>query len=126
MKKDVPRLEGFLALLPAGIEAAFEFRHASWFDDEVYAALRARQAALVIADAEKLTTPVVATAPFGYLRLRREDYGEADMDAWAETIRAQPWPRAYVYFKHEEAGTGPKLAKWLRDRLPGTSAAEGA
>lgn len=122
LKKDVPRLADFLALLPASIEAAFEFRHPSWLDDEVYAALEARRAALVIADAEKLTTPLVATAPFGYLRLRREDYTQADVDTWAARISAQPWPRAYVYFKHEEAGTGPRLAAELRARLPGTSA----
>jgi uncharacterized protein YecE (DUF72 family) len=113
LKKDGERLDKFLALLPPDVEAAFEFRHASWFDAEVLAILRARAAALVISESEKLTAPVETTARFGYLRLRREDYVQADLLRWAQTIRAQPWERVYVYFKHEEAGTGPKLAARL-------------
>ena len=104
-KKDVPRLRDFLALLPAGHPVAFEFRHETWFDEEVYAALRDRNAALVSADTEKSGedgAPVVPTADWGYLRLRRGDYADADLAAWAGRIRAQPWSRAYVFFKHEE------------------------
>lgn len=116
-KKDVARLVDFLALLPKGLEATFEFRHESWFDDEVYRALGTAGAALVISESEKLAAPVIATAPFGYLRLRREDYVEKDLAAWSERIRAQKWSHAYVYFKHEEAGIGPKFARQLIDLL---------
>jgi uncharacterized protein YecE (DUF72 family) len=119
LKKDVPKLAAFLALVPAGKQAAFEFRHASWFDDEVYAALRARNVALVMSESEKLTAPLVATADWGYLRLRREDYTDGDIVSWADRLRAQPWSRAYVYFKHEDAGIGPKLALRLATLLGG-------
>lgn len=112
LKKDVPRLDAFLAQLPAPHRAAFEFRHPSWFDDEVFALLRDHQAALCIAEAEgDLAVPVVATADWGYLRLRRPDYGEAELQAWAQRVRQQGWQEAYVFFKHEESGRGPQLAQ---------------
>jgi uncharacterized protein YecE (DUF72 family) len=114
LKKDLPRLEAFLDVLPAGSRAAFEFRHASWFEEDVFAALRARGAALCIAEDEDLATPLVATADWGYLRLRRQDYTEADVIAWADRVRAQSWGEAYVFFKHEDAGSGPKLAAQLQ------------
>jgi uncharacterized protein YecE (DUF72 family) len=117
LKKDVPLLADFLAGLPKRCRAAFEFRHASWFADDTYEALRAGGATLCIADAEKLTTPVEATADWGYLRLRREDYVEADVRAWADKIAAQRWQDAFVYFKHEDAAQGPKLAALLRSML---------
>ena len=110
LKKDLPRLEAFLGTLPTGAKAAFEFRHASWFEDDVFAALRSRGAALCLAEDEELATPVVATADWGYLRLRRQDYGDADVAAWAARVREQPWTEAYVFFKHEDAGSGPRLA----------------
>jgi uncharacterized protein YecE (DUF72 family) len=109
---DGPRLEAFLALLPPRLEPAFEFRHESWFTDETYALLKEHRAALCIADAEGLATPFVATAPFGYLRLRREDYTPADVEDWAARVReTTQWKRAYVYFKHEDSGRGPALAR---------------
>ena len=110
LKKDLPRLEAFLGILPEGARAAFEFRHASWFEDDVYAALRTKGAALCIAEDEELATPLVATAPWGYLRLRRQDYDDAAVAAWAEKVRAQAWSEAFVFFKHEDAGSGPRLA----------------
>jgi uncharacterized protein YecE (DUF72 family) len=113
LKKDLPRLEDFLAVLPAGTRAAFEFRHASWFEDDVFAALRGRGAALCIAEDEELATPLVATADWGYLRLRRQDYDDAAVAAWAEKVRGQAWGEAYVFFKHEDAGSGPRLAAKL-------------
>ena len=116
LKKDLPRLEAFLATLPEGRRAAFEFRHPSWLEDDVYAALRARGVALCVADAEDLTVPTVPTAPFGYLRLRRVDYDDAAIARWADAVRAQPWSEAFVYFKHEDAGTGPRLARTFLDR----------
>jgi uncharacterized protein YecE (DUF72 family) len=113
--RDGGRLGDLLALLPPGIRAAFEFRHASWFDEEVYALLRTRNAALVVADTDKGTTPLVGTADFGYLRLRDEGYAEEDLRRWADTVRrlGAGWREAFVYFKHEESGAGPALAARL-------------
>jgi uncharacterized protein YecE (DUF72 family) len=118
LKLDVPRLTDFLAAIPDGWPAAFEFRHVSWFADEVYDALRARNAALCVADTgEEGDAPFVATADWGYLRLRGEAYGEAELDDWARRIASQAWANAYVFFKHEDAGTGPRLAEGLLRRL---------
>ncbi len=110
LKKDLPRLREFLALLPRGGRAAFEFRHASWHDDEVLAALSDAGAALCIADDEERPTPWVATATFGYLRLRRPDYDDAALARWADTVRAQRWDAAFVFFKHEDEARGPDYA----------------
>ena len=125
LKKDLPRLEAFLEVLPPKAPAAFEFRHASWFEDDVFAALRAKGAALCIAEDEELATPLVATAPWGYLRLRRQDYDDAAVAGWAEKVRAQPWSEVFVFFKHEDAGSGPKLAAEFLRRIaaPGGGAA---
>ena len=117
LKKDLPRLEAFLSVLPEGAKAAFEFRHASWFEEDVFAALRARGAALCIAEDEELATPLVPTASWGYLRLRRQDYDDAAVAAWAEKVRGQAWDDAYVFFKHEDAGSGPKLAAEFLKRV---------
>jgi uncharacterized protein YecE (DUF72 family) len=112
MKKDAVLLQEFLVEVPEGMRCAFEFRDPSWFDDEIYAVLKARNVALCIADSEKLSTPDIATADYGYLRLRREDYQEADVARWTEAVEAHDtqWSDAFVYFKHEESGIGPKLA----------------
>ena len=112
-KKDASLLAAFLDDVPPGMRAAFEFRHASWFDDEIFALLKNKNIALCLADSEKLATPVVVTADYGYLRLRREDYQTPDIARWAETVRkyAESWNNVFVYFKHEEAGIGPRLAK---------------
>ena len=117
MQRDLPRLQAFLDELPSRPQAAFEFRHDSWFCDEVYAALGKRGAALCIAEAETLATPLVATTDWGYLRLRREDYVKKDLAAWAKKIAAQKWKRAFVYFKHEDTGTGPRFAAQLRSLM---------
>jgi uncharacterized protein YecE (DUF72 family) len=109
--KDVARLRAFLALLPRECRAAFEFRHPSWFDDEVFRLLRDHQAALCIAEAENdLEVPFVATADWGYLRLRRPDYGDAELKAWVARVRAQAWGDAFVFFKHEDEAKGPQMA----------------
>jgi uncharacterized protein YecE (DUF72 family) len=123
LKKDIPLFQHFTECLPASIRAAFEFRDPSWFDDEVFTVLRKRNVCLCLADSEKLTTPFNATADWGYLRLRREDYQDADVTRWAETLQTQNavWSDVFVYFKHEESGTGPKLAKQLTDTLPNLS-----
>ena len=112
LKKDLPRLHAFLASLPPQSRAAFEFRHRSWFDEDVFDMLRGHKAALCIADADDdLDVPFVATADWGYLRLRRTDYDDADLQAWVSRVQAQPWQEAFVFFKHEDAGMGPRLAK---------------
>lgn len=118
LKKDAPRLREFLALLPAGQRAAFEFRHPSWFDDEVLEALRARDAALCEADTdEEAISTLRPTASWGYLRLRRAEYLDAEIAAWAGRIRSQPWTEAFVFFKHEDEGKGPALAAKLISAL---------
>jgi uncharacterized protein YecE (DUF72 family) len=118
-KKDLQVLDAFLAALPAQVCAAFEFRHASWLDDEVYARLQARNLALCIADSEKSSTPVRMTADYAYFRLRDEGYTPHDIAEWARTIRAQAAQcrQTYVYFKHEEAGKGPEFARLLLREL---------
>ncbi len=119
-KKDAARLAAFLELLPAPVRAAFEFRHASWLDDEVYEILRARGAALCSADTDESGesgSPIVVTAPFGYLRLRRSDYREADLASWAERVSGQTWSEAFVFFKHEDEGKGPALAERFKGKL---------
>jgi len=109
-KKDVPRLIDFLARL-GQVPAAFEFRHATWFDDEVYELLRGQGVALCLAETDEGGEPPrVATAPWGYLRLRRIDYGDAELGAWLAWIHAQAWDTAYVFFKHEDEGHAPRLA----------------
>jgi uncharacterized protein YecE (DUF72 family) len=110
-KKDRGVLNAFVDLLPEGTRAAFEFRHPSWFDAEIFDTLRARNVALCIADSEKLSTPVEMTADFAYFRLRDEGYQQTDLERWAETIRALTVQDAFVYFKHEEQGLGPEFAK---------------
>ncbi|PYN87580.1 MAG: DUF72 domain-containing protein [Candidatus Rokuibacteriota bacterium] len=112
-KKAADRLGEVLSILPAELRAAFEFRHESWFDDEVYALLRARNVALCIADTEDRRTPAVATADFGYLRLRAVEYTDDALRGWIETIDSvgAGWRDAYVFFKHEASGSGPALAR---------------
>jgi uncharacterized protein YecE (DUF72 family) len=111
-RKDVACLRDFLGALPSAGRPACEFRHQSWFDEEVFAVLRAHNAALCLADAEtELDIPFVATAEWGYVRLRRPDYSDEDLRDWAKRIQAQPWKEAFVFFKHEEAGKGPQFAK---------------
>jgi uncharacterized protein YecE (DUF72 family) len=122
LRKDPGRLGDCLALIPPGVRVAFEFRHDSWFDDEVYGILRARNAALCLADTEAGTTPLVATADFGYLRLRDRQYSREELAGWATAARRAEWRDAFVYFKHEESGTGPALARELVGLLePGSS-----
>jgi len=112
LRKDAPRLREFLALLPSDRRAAFEFRHQSWFDDEVFGLLRDHRAVLCIAEAEnELEIPFVSTADWGYLRLRRPDYGDAELKAWAKRVHEQEWREAFIFFKHEEEGKGPEMAK---------------
>jgi uncharacterized protein YecE (DUF72 family) len=118
-KKDLAVFDAFLETLPPRICGAFEFRHESWLDEEVYARLRARNLALCIADSEKRSTPVMATADYAYLRLRDEGYREEDLRAWAGTALelSARCREVYVYFKHEDEGKGPEFARLLLDAL---------
>ena len=114
LKADVPRLAELVGVLPSNVEVAFEFRHPSWFADDTYAVLREHKCALCIADTDEQTTPLVSTAPFGYVRLRRLDYPPEALAAWAAQLTGTAgWKRVYVYVKHDEAGRAPALARTL-------------
>ena len=114
LRKDLPRLRDLLGALPPERQVAVEFRHDSWQDDEVYETLRARGAALcVVDDDEDGVSPFVCTSDCAYLRLRRTQYTESDLRAWADRIRSQPLTRAYVYFKHEDEALAPLFARQL-------------
>ena len=116
-KKDLARLEGFLALLPADHRAAFEFRNDSWFSDDVYAALRGAGASLCFSEREdNAPPPLVETAPWGYVRLRLEEYSPADLARWAERIQSTGWSETFVYFMHEP--TAPAYAASLMTFAP--------
>ena len=115
LRADVGRLRNFLVLIPEGVRAAFEFRHASWFTDEVYQALEDHGAALVTADTGEGDAPVVETAGFGYARLRRPGYGEAELAEWAAAMRRPAWSDVFVFFKHEDGGAGPRMAAGFRE-----------
>ena len=110
-KKDADRLKAFVALLPNETRAAFEFRHESWLDDEIREGLQARDCALVVSDTdEKPLTEIISTASWGYLRLRRTNYDEKDLVEWMKRVQNEKWSDAFIFFKHEDEGIGPKLA----------------
>ena len=111
-KRDDYVLADFVNCFPSGLRAAFEFRHESWFDDEIFSCLKSRNVALCLNETADFAAPKISTADYGYLRLRREDYAKIDIEHWAEFVRGQNphWKDVFVYFKHEEAGIGPKLA----------------
>jgi uncharacterized protein YecE (DUF72 family) len=118
-KKDLPLFDAFLAELPPKVCAAFEFRHQSWLDDEVFARLAARNIALCVADSGKMSTPVRVTADYAYFRLRDEGYSRGDITKWGETIAREgaACKDVFVYFKHEDEGKGPEFARLLMDAL---------
>ena len=110
-RKDLARLQDFLKTLPEDVRCAFEFRHATWFDDEVFSVLKEKNCALCVADTdEELKVPFVSTAEWGYMRLRRPDYSKADLKLWLKKISDQKWETAFVFFKHEEEGVGARMA----------------
>lgn len=119
VRKDVALLQDFLALQPAGVKVAFEFAHASWLEDDALAALRARDAALVLSDKDDGPTPeLVDTGSWGYLRLRRAQYSDGDLQGWHERIGARPWQQCFVFFKHEDSCAGPALARRFLELAP--------
>jgi uncharacterized protein YecE (DUF72 family) len=123
LKKDTELLAAFLDRLPEALPAAFEFRSTTWFDEAVFELLRGRNAALVTAETgtPEKDPPFVSTAGWGYLRLRKPSYEPDEVEAWAERIRGQAWSDAYVFFKHEDEGTGPRLAGRMLELLGGRS-----
>jgi len=119
LKKDAPLLDAFLDTFPPRFCAAFEFRHESWLDDEIYERLRRRNLALCVADSERLSTPVIVTADYTYFRLRDEGYTPDDIARWGDVMRetTSACREVFVYFKHEEEGKGPEFAKLLMQHL---------
>src|SRR4029079_4853571 len=112
LKKDLARLRDFLQLLPPGHAAAFEFRNDTWFDDDVYEALKAAGASLCLSEREdNAPPPLVETAPWGYVRLRLEQYSDADLQQWAHRLGKTRWKEIHVYFMHEP--TAPSYAQTL-------------
>jgi uncharacterized protein YecE (DUF72 family) len=110
-RKDLPRLEAFLESIGTTTRAAFEFRHPSWFDGDVFNLLRKHSRSLCIADTDEAPNPgVVSTAGWGYVRLRRKRYSRRQLADWTQKLRSQKWTEAYVFFKHEQTGTGPRFA----------------
>jgi uncharacterized protein YecE (DUF72 family) len=121
MKKDAERLDKFLGFIPEGKRIALEFRHETWLDDEVQNMLKGRSTALCVSEADEEEdgknlplAPLVASASYGYFRLRKKEYTDDSLKAWIAKIRTQPWSEVYVFFKHEDEGTGPKLAAKFR------------
>ncbi len=111
MKKDCERLGNFLKILPGDFRAAFEFRHPTWFDDDVLKLLAEHNRALCVSDTDELpVSHIDRTADWGYLRLRRVEYSEGDLSQWLARIKEQKWKETFVFFKHEDEGTGPRLA----------------
>jgi uncharacterized protein YecE (DUF72 family) len=108
MQKDLERLKTFLGFLPRGRRFTFEFRHSSWFDEDVVQALRENDVAMTIIDQDDFATPPIASASWGYVRLHRLDYDAQSLAQWAERIKEPGWSDVYVYFKHDEGvGSGP-------------------
>lgn len=112
MKKDIERLKRFLGVIGERARVAFEFRHESWFESDVFDCMRDHHAAFCVADADnELDVPFVGTTEWGYLRLRREQYTDTDLSKWMKDVKAQSWETAYIFFKHEDKGIGPRLAE---------------
>jgi uncharacterized protein YecE (DUF72 family) len=114
LKKDVARLREFFTCIPLDRRLAFEFRNESWFDAETFDTLRQRNASLCIAEAEEgegVAVPFEPTADWGYLRLRRPDYTDVELKQWIDRIRQTNWKDAFIFFKHEDEGKGPAMAK---------------
>jgi uncharacterized protein YecE (DUF72 family) len=121
-KFDRPLLEDFLALRPPSFLFAFEVRHASWYTDETYEVLRRHKTALCLAETDTQTPPEILTAPFTYVRLRREEYTVQQLAVWKK--RFDGWVNegvdVYAYCKHEDAGKAPAYARQLLGKAAAT------
>ena len=114
-RADRHALDDFLKLIP-DMPCAFEFRNPSWLEPAILDLLREKGCSLCIADTEeKPAIGIIHTAAWGYLRLRRPDYTDADLTHWFERISSQKWEKAFIYFKHEEEATGPEMAMRFRE-----------
>jgi uncharacterized protein YecE (DUF72 family) len=122
LKADAAVLDEFCSLLPKNFRAAFEFRHESWFADEIYRVLSKQNVALCFAESDDLTTPIVVTATFSYYRLRKSDYSEDARQEIAHRMRQGLRAKRdlFVFFKHEER---PESALWARELLQSANAA---
>jgi uncharacterized protein YecE (DUF72 family) len=119
LKKDLPRLQNFLTYLPQDRRYTFEFRNDTWFDEDVFTALRDRDIAMCISESAELSCPVVCTASWGYLRLHKLDYDAAALTEWANRVVSQNWTDAYVYLKHDEGeGSGPPAVETFIKLVP--------
>ena len=117
-RKDRSVLEDFLALIPADVACAFEFRSPSWLDDEILDLLRRNESSLCIADSdENPVNQIIPTAKWGYLRLRQADYTDADLSKWMERILSQKWEKAFVFFKHEDEAGGAEMAMRFQELI---------
>jgi len=122
MKKDMPRLNDALLHVPEDVRVTFEFRNPEWSCDEVHEALAKKKVALCLAESDEavapddLGLPLVSTADWGYLRLRKSEYADAELEAWAKRIAAQPWKEVFVFVKHE-AAAAPGLALKLQEMI---------
>jgi len=115
-RADLSALQDFLALIPGDRACAFEFRNPSWIDDKILGLLRESGSSLCIADADDdRANGIVSTAAWGYLRLRRSDYRDADLSQWMERVLSQKWEKAFVFFKHEDEAKGPEAAVRFRE-----------
>jgi len=111
LAKDPERLDRFAAGIPKTIPAAFQFKHPSWQDPEIIEVLTRHGMAWCITDEDEPNPAFHATAPFGYLRLRRDQYSPEALEDWSRRIRAQSWERAFVFFKGDEKAFGPGFAE---------------
>jgi uncharacterized protein YecE (DUF72 family) len=112
LKKDIGLFADFADRLPPGIRVAFEFRHRSWFDDNIHDIMHKKRHAWCCTDTENEDMNLfAATADWGYLRLRRLNYTEGELLEWLRKVKSQNWQAAYVFFKHEDEGIGPRLAR---------------
>jgi uncharacterized protein YecE (DUF72 family) len=108
LKKDTQRLTAFIDTLPTDRRYTIEFRHESWFEDDVFDALRARDIPMCVTEQPDFASPLVSTASWGYTRLHRLDYDDSMLAEWAKKISAQSWSETFVFFKHDEGvGSGP-------------------
>ncbi len=119
LKKDLARLQRFCDLLPSERRFTFEFRHPSWFEDDIVAELRARNHALTITDQDEFSSPMIPTADWGFLRLHRFDYDDRALTTWARRVLDEPWKESYVFFKHDYAPfTGPPAVAAFLKAIP--------
>lgn len=118
-RKDLDRLKRFLAILPEDLRFTFEFRHAEWYDEDVFEMLAAKNVALCTADTGEEPGEIVPTADWGYLRLRRPGYSGRELEEWANRIGDQRWDEAFVMFKHEDEASGPLMAERFLERFSG-------